>query len=34
MYKMNQTYACINQPYVTLTLASALSEVFGTIVQK
>ena len=35
---MNQPYACVNQPYATLTLALALREMFehcqSAIVQK
>ena len=31
---MNQPYARINQPYVTLTLASALREMFGVQLYK
>ena len=31
---MNQTYACVNQPYAMLTLASALREVFGVQLYK
>ena len=31
---MNQTYACVNQPYATLTLASALREMFGVQLYK
>ena len=31
---MNQTYARVNQPYATLTLASALREMFGVQLYK
>ena len=31
---MNQPYARVNQPYATLTLASALREVFGVQLYK
>ena len=31
---MNQPYARVNQPYVTLTLASALREMFGVQLYK
>ena len=31
---MNQPYGCINQPYVTLTLTSALREVLGVQLYK
>ena len=31
---MNQPYARVNQPYATLTLASALREVFGVQLHK
>ena len=31
---MNQPYACVNQPYGTLTLASALREMFGVQLYK
>ena len=31
---MNQTYAHVNQPYATLTLASALREMFGVQLYK
>ena len=31
---MNQAYACVNQPYATLTLASALREMFGVQLYK
>ena len=31
---MNQPYACVNQPYATLTLASALREMFGVQLYK
>ena len=31
---MNQSYARVNQPYATLTLASALREMFGVQLYK
>ena len=31
---MNQTYARVNQPYATLTLTSALREMFGVQLYK
>ena len=31
---MNQPYASVNQPYATLTLASALREMFGVQLYK
>ena len=34
VWKMNQPYARVNQPYATLTLASALREMFGVQLYK
>ena len=34
VWKMNQPYAHVNQPYATLTLASALREMFGVQLYK
>ena len=34
VWKINQPYARVNQPYATLTLASALHEMFGVQLYK